>query len=316
MREGVVMAEKHRAPAAAAQSDGGSRRFDKGAWRRGGRLGVLARNAAAGAIDLLYPPQCLLCADPIAEAGALCAACWRETPFISGAVCDHCGAPFGAASLSGENASDPEFERAYADESEGGLGSALCERCAPENRRDRPLRWDRGRAAALYAGPARSLALALKHADRTDAAPAMARWMARAGAPLAETSDVVVPVPLHWLRRLRRRYNQSALLATAVAERFDLPLELGALRRRRATKRQVGMSASARRKNVADAFEIAGRGAARIAGRRVLLIDNVLTTGATVGACADALRRAGARATHVLVFARVDSETEDLISVA
>lgn len=240
------------------------------------------RKAGEALVALLYPPQCLLCDEPVAEAQALCATCWAEAPLIAGPVCDRCGAPIDGAA---------------------GGAPVLCEPCdrLPLSARG----WRRGRAAALYDGSARALTLALKHADRTDAAQPMGRWMARAAAPLADGVDLVIPVPLHWRRRAARRYNQSAALAMALAKALDKPAALSVLRRRRATPSQDGRSPEQRQRNMAGAFAVAPGAAHRIFGRRVLLVDDVMTTGATAAACAKTLQQGGAASVDAVFFARV-----------
>ena len=159
-----------------------------------------------------------------------------------------------------------------------------------------------------YDDSSRGLILAFKHADRTHAAPAFGRWMARAGAGLLAEGSVVVPVPLHWTRLFRRRYNQAALLALALAREAGLRAAPDLLIRRRATPSQGRLGAVARRRNVAGAFAVRPGRRNLIDGRRVLLVDDVFTTGATADACARALKRAGADAVDVLVLGRVVRE--------
>ncbi|MDP7667316.1 MAG: phosphoribosyltransferase family protein, partial [Rhodospirillales bacterium] len=151
----------------------------------------------------------------------------------------------------------------------------------------------------------RRLVLAFKHADRTDAAPAFAEWMARAGAELLADGHVIAPVPLHWTRLFRRRYNQAALLAAALGAKAGVPVAHELIVRRRRTPSQGGLGPSARRRNLAGAFAAAPKGADAIADRRVLLVDDVFTTGATARACSRALLGAGAAAVDVLTLARV-----------
>ena len=156
-----------------------------------------------------------------------------------------------------------------------------------------------------YDDVARTLVHALKYQDRTDLAPAMGRWMARAGQELLEEADVLVPVPLHWRRGWSRRYNQSGALARVISRQTGVKLASEALRRVRATEQQIGLSRSQRASNVQGAFKVATDRTADILGRRVVLIDDVLTSGATTDACARALLRAKASQVDVLVFARV-----------
>jgi ComF family protein len=239
-----------------------------------GYLGPFVRAVRWG-VDALLPPRCLRCGAPV-ESEALCAACWRGMRFLADPVCDACGVPFEA---------DP------------GPG-ALCGRCAI----DRPA-FARARAAFVYDEASRGLVIGFKHADRTDAAPAFGAWLARAGAELLAEADAVAPVPLHWTRLFARRYNQAALLAHAVGARAGLPVEAGLLVRRRRTPAQGRLSRAARERNLCGAIAASAR--ARIANRRILLVDDVLTTGATAEACARALLAAGARAVDVLTLARV-----------
>jgi ComF family protein len=156
-----------------------------------------------------------------------------------------------------------------------------------------------------YDDVARTLVHALKYQDRTDLAPAMGRWMARAGAELLQDADMLIPVPLHWRRGFGRRYNQSALLARAIARQSGVALKGSLLCRVRATEQQVGLSRAQRASNVQGAFQVSVERRGDVAGRRVVLVDDVLTSGATVDACARALLRAKAASVDVLVFARV-----------
>jgi ComF family protein len=168
-----------------------------------------------------------------------------------------------------------------------------------------PPAYARARAAVRYDEIARAMVHALKYGDRLDLAPVMARWMARAGGELLADAEVIVPVPLHWRRMWARRFNQSATLAKLLAAGRDLPVSFTALKRVKATPQQVGLSKSERATNVQGAFRVAPAGKAEIARRHVVLVDDVLTSGATVDACSRALLRAGARQVDVLIFARV-----------
>ena len=175
---------------------------------------------------------------------------------------------------------------------------------APPARGGRPA-FDRARAACLYDEHSRDLILKLKHADRTDLAGLFARWIARAAADILPELDAVVPVPLHRWRLLGRRFNQAAEIARPLARETRLAYWPDALARSRPTQSQGGKSGSGRRRNVAGAFVVAPAWRARIAGRRLLLIDDVLTTGATVEGCARVLKGAGAARVDVAVIARV-----------
>jgi len=228
--------------------------------------------------DIVLPPQCLSCGALAMQEGAVCAACWSGVELISAPLCPRTGLPFaydpGPGILSAEALIDPPV-------------------------------YDRARAVARFGEVTRTLIHALKYRDRLETAPMMGRWMARAGAELTSDCDVVMPVPLHRLRRWRRRYNQSALLAREIAACAGRPVDLHSLTRARATAPQVGLERRARRRNVAGAFAVASDRRHLIEGRRVLLVDDVITTGATVDAGARALLAAGAAGVDVLVFARV-----------
>jgi ComF family protein len=179
-----------------------------------------------------------------------------------------------------------------------GGADALCGNCI----RERPA-YDRARAVFRYDDASRGLVLAFKHGDRIDAAPAYARWLARAGGALIEGADLIAPVPLHWTRLFHRRYNQSALLANALARLSGRPAAPDLLRRKRRTPSQGGLGRAERARNVRNAFAV--RRGVSVEGKRVLLVDDVLTTGATVEACAKTLLKSGAAAVDVLTLARV-----------
>jgi ComF family protein len=236
-------------------------------------------------VNAVLPPRCLVCRSGVDAQGALCIDCWSDLDFIAGPVCATCGLPFAF-----------EF----------GPG-AICAACAA-----RPPKFDRARAALVYGDTSRDLILGLKHGDRTEVAPTLARWVARAGAELIADADLIAPVPLHRFRLLARRHNQAALIAAALpGARTKLAPDL--LVRRRRTPSQGGLSARERRRNVAGAFAVRPAWRAKVAGKRILLIDDVHTTGATIEACARVLRRAGARAVDALTVARVVRPTDSLI---
>ena len=229
-------------------------------------------------LDALLPPRCLNCGEDVADPGALCPACWGRLAFLHAPACSCCGHPF-------------EHEV-------GPVG--LCGACASARP---PFR--RARAALRYEEGSRDLVLRFKHADRTDAAPAFARWMARAGAELIEDCDLVAPVPLHWRRLFRRRYNQAALLSQRIAAATGRRHAPDLLHRSRPSVGQGGLGRRARRERVAGAFVVKASWRDQVKGRNILLIDDVFTTGATASACAETLLDGGARAVDVLTLARV-----------
>lgn len=168
-----------------------------------------------------------------------------------------------------------------------------------------PPAYYRARAAVRFDEISRALVHALKYGDRLDLAPMMGRWISRAGRELLAEADALVPVPLHWRRQWARRFNQSAMLAAAISAESGVPIAAGALKRTKPTAQQVGLSRSERASNVQGAFKVPDDGRAVVARRRLVLVDDVLTSGATVEGCARALLRAGAANVDVLVFARV-----------
>lgn len=227
------------------------------------------------ALDMLFPPQSLD-GGPRPLAGGFSAQGWSKIRFLDGPVCDGCGAPF-------------EFDP-----------GARCAACLAK-----PRAFDAARAACLYDETSRAPILQLKHADRLDLAPMFARWLSRSAAVLVDQADAIAPVPLHPLRLLHRRYNQAAEIARPLAVMTGTPYLPDALVRRRATATQGGKSGSGRKRNVAGAFEVPDP--RRVAGLRILLIDDVLTTGATAEGCARALKAAGAARVDLAVVARVQA---------
>lgn len=247
------------------------------------------------ALRLIYPPRCLSCGAQTETDFALCGGCWRDTSFIGGTVCDACGAPL-------PDTPPGDVQVAAAAEDPG--SRIVCDDCIAT-----PRPWRQGRAALLYRDIGRKLVLGLKHGDRTDLAAPAGRWMARAAGPLVRPGTVVVPVPLHWTRLLRRRYNQAALLAHAVGAALLLPVHPEALVRPRRTRFLDGHNRDARFAAMTGAIAPHPRKGRDVQGRPVLLVDDVMTSGATLAAATGALRAAGATEVCVLALARVAKDT-------
>jgi ComF family protein len=241
------------------------------------RLAAPFRVAFGVALDLALPPLCPACRELVGGDG-LCAPCWAKLSPIAPPYCERLGIPF---------AYDP------------GPGVLSMEAIAD------PPAYHRARAAVRYDDVARKLVHSLKYGDRLDIAGTAGRWMARAGRELLADADALIPVPLHWRRLWARRFNQSALLARAVSAASGAPVAYEALARVKPTAQQVGLTRKERAGNVQGAFRVPAEGKAAVTGRRLILIDDVLTSGATADACARTLLRAGADRVDVLVFARV-----------
>lgn len=233
--------------------------------------------AGLAVLDFLLPPRCVGCGETTPLQGELCAACWAGLRFIDEPFCPLCGQP-----------------RAWE-------GAEACPRCA-----EMPGSLERMRAALAYDQASSRLIVAFKHSERIQGAALFAGWMRRAGEGLLEEADLLVPVPLHRWRLLRRGYNQSALLARHLARMTGVPHAADLLRRVRATPSQQGLTAAARRRNITGAsFSVRRAARPHLAGKRVVLVDDVLTTGTTLGACAAVLREAGAARVDALALARV-----------
>jgi ComF family protein len=235
------------------------------------------RACARRSLDVALPPLCPACRDLVTDNG-VCPSCWGKLSFIAPPYCPRLGIPF---------AYDP------------GPGILSMQAIAD------PPAYQRARAAVRYDEVARQLVHAFKYGDRLDLGPMIGRWMARAGHELLDQADALVPVPLHWRRLWTRRFNQSASLAESVSRESGVAVAHRALKRVKATAQQVGLSRKDRAVNVQGAFQVRPDAKAEVAGRRLVLVDDVLTSGATVDACARALLRAGAAQVDVLVFARV-----------
>lgn len=231
----------------------------------------------------IYPTQCAGCAALVEEGGTLCGACWRDTPFLRGVLCDACAQP-----LPGE-AADPE---------------EVCDDCLAIARP-----WTKGRAAMAYDGTARRMVLAFKHGDRLDLAAPAAVWLAQAGRDILLPEVLLVPVPVHWRRLFRRRYNQAAVLSSALARRTGHATAPLALVRHQRTPVLDGKSRDDRFAALSGAISPHPRHGAALSGRHVVIVDDVMTSGATLAAAADAASLAGARSIAVLVLARVAKAT-------
>ncbi len=226
----------------------------------------------------VLPPICLACRKPAGASGGLCPECWQGAGFIERPYCERLGTPF-----SYDSGGPLISPAAFAD----------------------PPAFDRARAAMRFSDVARDLVHLLKYGDRLDLVKPFAKWMTRVGDELLVEADALVPVPLHWTRLFQRRFNQSAELARAISQSVKRPVIDDVLLRVRATSPQVGLAREARAKNVHGAFSIEKAAGANVKGKRIVLIDDVLTTGATANACARVLRRAGAARIDVLTLARV-----------
>lgn len=229
-------------------------------------------------LDAVLPPRCLKCGDILGGDNGLCAACWQRLAWLGPPCCTGCGQPF-------------PFD--------AGAGT-LCGQCL-----QRPPAFARARAVFRYDEQSRDLILGFKNADRTESAPTFARWMARAGTELLAEAELIVPVPLHWTRLAVRRFNQAALLAHALGKLAERPVEPRALQRPRPTVSQGRFGRLGRFRNVKGAMTVPERLRPRIAGRRILLVDDVITTGATAETAAKALISAGAAGVDVLAMAKV-----------
>ena len=244
-------------------------RFQFNAW---------GRRLSRSLIDFVAPPKCLVCREAVLEPASLCLACWANLKHIDAPCCNVLGTPF--AYYQGEGAVSP---------------AAIAE----------PPNWDRARAAVAYDEASRAIVHALKYRDTMEAGLLMARLMARAGRPVVQEADIIIPVPLHRFRLWSRRFNQAAFLAQQISRQFAKPCRTDVLLRSKASRSQVGLSFEERRKNVAKVFQVTPEGIGHITGRRILLVDDVLTTGATAGSCAAVLKKVGAARVDVLTFALV-----------
>ena len=245
------------------------------------RTRAMAHRALIACADLIVPPCCLVCRTRIGAHHLLCSACWREVHFIRPPLCDVLGIP---------------------------LPFDMGERTVSAAALARPPAYDRARAVAHFSGAMRTLVHQLKYGDRHDARTLFGRWLAEAGRDVLPGIDMIVPVPLSRLRLFMRHFNQAAVLASGLARQSGIAMHPMLLKRRRWTRSQVGMTRDQRRRNIQGAFAVPRSRRAQVAGRNVLLVDDVVTTGATVEACARALKRAGAARVDVLALALVTHE--------
>ncbi|HEV2745689.1 MAG TPA: ComF family protein [Allosphingosinicella sp.] len=236
-----------------------------------------AHGAVRHLVDFALPPRCPGCGAVVPDEHRFCLACWRKLQFLGEPCCSRCGLPF-------------DYECGP---------DAQCGACLAE-----PPHYDRMRAAVAYGEIARQVALKLKHSGRPGVAETLARLMQRHVAD-AGGDAVLAPVPLHRWRIWKRGYNQSALIAAALARRTGLAAELDLVKRVKATPVLKGKGRRERALAVRGAFRVEERAKPIAAGRRVILIDDVYTTGATANACAKALRRAGAAGVDIICWARV-----------
>lgn len=234
-------------------------------------------------LHMVYPPRCLNCGGMVDSDFGLCGPCFAGMHFIGGLTCETCGTP-----LPGE----------------AGGAAEHCDDCLASARP-----WTMGRAALVYRETGRRLVLALKHGDRQDIVPAASLWMARAARPLVLPDMLVLPVPLHWTRRLSRRFNQSALLARALARHLGLDYRPELARRARRTPVLDGLGRDARHETLSGVFAADPRLAGQLGARPVLLVDDVMTSGATLAALADTLAGAGYGEIRVVTLARVAKDT-------
>ncbi|TVS01079.1 MAG: ComF family protein [Rhodobacteraceae bacterium] len=245
----------------------------------GARLREASREVATGALRAIYPPQCITCDAFVEREGGLCPSCWPQVPFIHGLCCDSCGLP-----LPGEAEAGP----------------VICDECLTLARP-----WEQGRAVMLYDAKAQQILLGLKYQDRLEHARPAGEWLARAARPLLQPDMLVAPVPLHWLRFVKRRYNQAALLSDVMARELELSHCPDLLVRTRHTGTQDGRGRAGRFANLANAFAPHLRRRHLLMNRHILLVDDVMTAGATFAAASEACLAAGAASVRVIALARV-----------
>lgn len=239
---------------------------------------MLTQSSLADAlIDLALPPLCLNCDAPVSRNQSLCPDCWKAISFISDPCCQRCGLPFEVPVEAG----------------------TLCTDCLTD-----PPEYTAGRSVFLYDDASKQMILKFKHGDQLHPATAMGEWLAKAASDFMPQMEVIIPVPLHFWRLWRRRYNQAALLAQKISQLIGKPVALQALQRVKATHSQGHHNRAERHQNMRHAFRVNPARRGQIEGKNVLLVDDVLTTGATLNECCRTLQKAGARAIYVVTLAR------------
>ena len=231
-----------------------------------------------GFLQALVPARCLACGEPVQDSASVCAVCWQKLKLLDEPLCDVMGTAF-----------------AY-DQGEGALSTQALSHPPP---------WNKSRSAMVFDENSKGFVHAFKYGDKGEAGLFMLRMMQRAGHKLIAQADIIMPVPLHWRRLWHRRFNQAAYLAQKIARDAAKPYEAQLLKRTKATRQQVGLKAKERHANMRKAF-VAVDPKARLRGKKILLVDDVRTTGATISACVEVLKAAGAAQVFVLTFALVD----------
>jgi ComF family protein len=244
------------------------------------RMSISLRRVPGIMLDLFLPPHCPSCDAEVPVQGTFCPTCFAALNFITEPLCHACGLPFASQAQAGP--------------------ARTCPTC-----NEHPPLWREARAALLYDDAARRLILPFKHADRQEIATVLATHMARAGRGFIGEAQLIVPVPLHRWRLFRRGFNQAALLARAVGKRVGVMTLPDALRRTRRTPLLGPLSATQRATALHGAFDIRPSRLSALQGKHILLIDDVMTSGATANACAEILLQAGCAGVDVLVAARV-----------
>lgn len=243
-----------------------------------GNIRSTATRLCTTVLDTILPPRCIVTGNPVIEQGTIDASFWSQLNFLRDPCCKRCGYPF-----------SHEIHK-----------DMLCPSCLIA-----PPQYDRHRAALAYDDHSKRLILPFKHGDRTYMTPTLGQWMMLAGRTLLDETDIILPVPLHRRRLFARRYNQAALLAQYIAKKAQLPHIPDGLLRSRATASQGFMKKEDRRRNVKNAFVLHPRHSSILENKKILLIDDVYTTGSTVEECTKALHKGGVTCVNVLTLARV-----------